>query len=65
MLNVIYAECHLCCVSFMLIDTNKPSMLSVVILDIDERSSLLLRIENKVQKVLESYEENKVLGLGL
>jgi hypothetical protein len=32
MLNDMYAECHLCRVSFMLSDTNKPIMLSVVML---------------------------------
>ncbi len=30
MLSVIYAECHLCLVSFILSVPNKPTMLSVI-----------------------------------
>jgi hypothetical protein len=42
MLHVIYAQCHLCSVSFMLSIENKPIMLSVVILSV-----VMLSVENK------------------
>ncbi len=41
MLNVIYAECHLCWMSFMLDVTNKPCMLSVVMLNVVMQSVVL------------------------
>jgi hypothetical protein len=34
MLSVIYAECHLCRVSFMVSVTYKPHLLSVVMLNV-------------------------------
>ncbi len=34
MLSAIYAECHLCSVSFMLSVTNKPIVLSVIQLNV-------------------------------
>ncbi len=33
MLSVIYAVCHLCCLSLMLSVTNKPLILSVIMLN--------------------------------
>jgi hypothetical protein len=41
MLIVIYAGCHLCWVSFMLSVTNKPFMLSVVMLNVIVLSAVL------------------------
>jgi hypothetical protein len=34
MLSVIYAECHLCCVSFMQSVANEPIMLSAIMMNV-------------------------------
>ncbi len=44
MLSVIYAECHLCLVSFMLSVTNKPFMLSVIMLNAIMLSVVMLNV---------------------
>ncbi len=44
MLSAIYAECHLCCMSFMLSITNKPFVLSVVMLDVVMLNVVMLNV---------------------
>ncbi len=46
MLNVIYAECYLCWMSFTLSVTNKPFMLSVVMLNVISLGVIMLLTPN-------------------
>jgi hypothetical protein len=44
MLSVIYAECHLCCLSLMLSVTFKTFMLSVIMLNVVTLNVVMLSV---------------------
>jgi hypothetical protein len=44
MLSVIYAQCHLCSVPFMLSVTYKPFMLSAIMLNVVLLSAIMLNV---------------------